>query len=97
MSLSIAEHFSVLVDPRQPGKIDHALADILLQCVTAVICGSEGWQDIRSFGVARLDWLKWLGGGFENCIPADDTIARVVSCLNPKQLQSCFINWMQAA
>jgi predicted transposase YbfD/YdcC len=96
MSLSIAEHFSVLVDPRQQGKIEHSLNDILILCISAVICGAEGWQDIRTFGLARLEWLKRLGG-FENGIPADDTLARVVSCLNPKQLQACFTNWMQAA
>lgn len=36
-------------------------------------------------------------GSFKNGIPVHDTIARVVSSLGPKVLQSCFINWMKLA
>jgi len=96
MKISITEHFSELIDPRQWCKIEHSLNDILILCITAVICGAEGWQDIRTFGLARLPWLKTVGG-FEHGIPVDDTIARVISCLNPRQLQACFMAWMNAA
>lgn len=96
MKLSLTEHFSVIKDPRQQSKVDHELVDILILCITAVICGAEGWQDIESFGHSRLEWLKQFGN-FKNGIPVDDTIARVVSSLNPKALQKCFIDWMQNA
>lgn len=96
MNLSITEHFSVLKDPRQQSKVEHELTDILILCITAVICGAEGWQAIESFGHSRLEWLKQFGN-FENGIPVDDTIARVISSLNPKELQRCFIDWMQDA
>jgi len=36
-------------------------------------------------------------GSFKNGIPVHDTIARVVSSLDPKMMQSCFINWMKSA
>lgn len=58
-----------------------------------MVSGAEGWEDIEMFGEERLNWLK-LYGDFENGIPAHDTIARVISRINPKQLQSCFIKWM---
>lgn len=96
MKISITEHFEELEDPRQEGKIEHKLEDILLLCISAIICGAEGWHDIEIFGQARLDWLK-KHGDFEYGIPVDDTIARVMSALNPKQLQTCFVNWMKAA
>ncbi|OKV88440.1 hypothetical protein AWP66_03590, partial [Escherichia coli] len=34
---------------------------------------------------------EWAEGG----IPVHDTIARVVSCINPAKFHECFINWMR--
>ena len=63
-------------------------------CLCGDLCGAEGWSDIEEFGKTRKDWLQ-SKGLLKQGIPVDDTIARVVSVLNPKQLQQCFINWMQ--
>ncbi|EHM3444056.1 ISAs1 family transposase, partial [Salmonella enterica subsp. enterica] len=95
MSLSkLLDHISVIPDYRQQGKIDHKLMDILLLTVCAVISGAEGWGEITDFGRAHLGWLK-IYGDFANGIPTDDTIARVVSSVNPKKFQECFVKWMQ--
>ena len=87
------EHFSIIKDPRQSWKIEHKLFDILLRTICAVIAGADGWEDIEEFGNERLDWLKQYGD-FENGIPVHDTIARVISQINPKQFQKSFICWM---
>jgi predicted transposase YbfD/YdcC len=90
---SLFEHFSIIKDPRQSWKIEHKLFDILLLTVCAVIAGAEGWEDIEEFGKERLDWLRQYGD-FEQGIPVHDTIARVISQINPKQFQKSFLNWM---
>ena len=64
-----------------------------LALICAVIAGADGWEDIEEFGNERLDWLKQYGD-FENGIPVHDTIARVISQINPKQFQKSFICWM---
>ena len=87
-------HFADITDPRQLGKVEHKLFDIILLTISAVISGAEGWEDIEMFGEERLDWLR-LYGDFDNGIPAHDTIARVISRIEPKELQSSFIKWMQ--
>lgn len=92
---TFAIHFADITDPRQLGKIEHKLFDIILLTISAVIAGAEGWEDIEVFGNERLDWLK-LYGDFDNGIPAHDTIARVISQINPKQLQTSFVTWMQS-
>ena len=33
---------------------------------------------------------------YENGIPRHDTVARVMSCLSPTALQSCFVSWVQS-
>jgi len=89
-------HFNDIPDPRIERCKRHALMDILFLSISAVLCGAEGWEEIEDFGHARLDWLKkyFL---FENGIPKHDTIARVLSRLDPKALQSSFIAWMNDA
>jgi len=90
---SLQEHFSIIKDHRQTGKVVYPLDDLLVLCVCAIICGAEGWSDIEEFGHSRKEWLNEKGL-LKKGIPVDDTIARAVSMLNPKALQSCFINWM---
>ncbi|QMJ69877.1 ISAs1 family transposase [Escherichia fergusonii] len=90
----LMEHISVIPDYRQAWKVEHKLSDILLLTICAVISGAEGWEDVQDFGETHLDFLK-LYGDFEHGIPIHDTIARVVSCINPKKFHECFINWMQ--
>jgi predicted transposase YbfD/YdcC len=62
--------------------------------MAAVVCGAEGWEEIEDFGKEREDWLRQYLP-FANGIPGHDTIARVMSRLNPKALQESFVAWMQ--
>ena len=94
-AFDLMNRLSVIYDARQKWKVNHKLADILLLVICAVIAGCEGWEEIEDFGNERLDWLKKYGE-FEFGIPSHHTIARVVSAVNPKQFQKCFIEWMQA-
>lgn len=87
-------HITIIPDYRQSWKVEHKLSDILLLTICAVISGAEGWEDIEDFGETHIDFLKQYGD-FKNGIPVHDTIARVVSCINPKKFHECFINWMR--
>lgn len=91
-----AEHFSTIEDPRQQVKVTYKLFDVLFLTVSAVVAGCDGWEQIEDFGRARLSWLRNLGFCQEG-IPVHDTIARLIARIDPAQLQSSFINWMQAA
>lgn len=92
---SLLSHFSVIKDPRQLCKIEHELSDILILCVVGVVCGAEGWHDIEMVGHSRIKWFQERGL-LSNGVPVDDTLARIISRINPEQLQSCFIAWMKA-
>ncbi|MFP3344618.1 ISAs1 family transposase, partial [Halomonas sp. SIMBA_159] len=90
-----SQFFSVIQDPPKSAKISYALLDILFLTVCATIAGIEGLEDIEDFGEAHLDWLQDKGL-FRQGIPVHDTIARVVSSIEPNQFQDCFLKWMQA-
>jgi len=96
MHNSLVEHFSIIPDTRQRCKVEHELIDIIILCIVGIICGADGWQDIKFVGEARLKWFQERGL-LLNGIPVDDTIARVISQICPQQFQQCFINWMKSA
>lgn len=92
---AFSEYFSELKDPRQTAKISYPLFDVLFLTVCAVITGAEGWEDIEDFGEVHLDWFQ-KKGLFPDGLPVHDTIARIVSRLEPTQFQQCFIHWAQS-
>ncbi len=87
-------HFSVIPDPRIERSKKYPLIEILFLCMSAVVSGAEGWEEIEDFGQARQDWLRHFLP-YRNGIAGHDAIARVMSRLDPKALQTSFVGWMQ--
>jgi len=95
MSNQLLIHFSTLPDPRVERTKRYPLNEIILLIICAALSGFEGWKQIKDFGEIKLEWLrKFLP--YENGIPVDDTIARVMHKLDTKAFQSCFVSWMQS-
>lgn len=91
--MSFLSHFSELSDPRSHINVKHDFIDVMFLAVSAVLSGAEGWSDIEDFGRDKLDWLKQYRP-FTNGIPVDDTIARIIRVVCPKQLNQAFLNWV---
>lgn len=95
MDATLLKHFETLDDPRVDRTKRYPLIEIVFLIISATVSGCEGWKSIRDFGVMKLDWLKkYLP--YENGIPVDDTIARVMRKLNTKEFENCFMGWMQS-
>ena len=47
-------HFKDLEDPRQQGKVDYPLEEILILCLLAVLAGADTVTDIALFGRKTL-------------------------------------------
>ncbi len=45
--------------------------DILVIAVCAVICGAEGWEDIKEYGQAQVEWFQEVLG-LPHGIPGHD-------------------------
>jgi predicted transposase YbfD/YdcC len=91
--MAFMDHFGRVEDPRSRINQRHDLHDILFLTVSAIMSGAEGWKDIKEFGDAKLGWLRQFRA-FEEGIPVDDTIARVISALVPEQFLDCFVSWV---
>jgi hypothetical protein len=53
--ITIADHFSMMSDPRIERTKRHKLIDILTIAICAVICGADGWVGIETYGCARAN------------------------------------------
>lgn len=95
LSESFLNHFAKLKDPRNENHRNkqHLLSDILVLTILAVICGAESWVDVEDFGYSKEDWLKTFLK-LPHGIPSHDTIGRLYSLLDAKQLQGCFLSWI---
>jgi predicted transposase YbfD/YdcC len=87
-------YFSTLTDPRVERSKEHLLSDIIFITIAAVICGAETWNDIELYGITKELWLKEFLK-LPNGIPSHDTFNRVFSALNPKELETCFVEWVK--
>ena len=90
---SIAAHFRQLPDPRVRRTRRHALEDILVITLCAVICGADDWASIARFGRAKQKWFR----GFlalPHGIPSHDTFGRVFAALAPEAFKAAFLAWV---
>jgi predicted transposase YbfD/YdcC len=86
------EHFEPIEDPRQSGKVDYPLVEILLLVLIAVLGGAEGWVEVAAFGRKKLAFLRRFAP-FANGTPSHDQLGTVFAALDAEQFQSCFIAW----
>lgn len=95
MSATFLKHFDSISDPRIERCKKHNLLDILLLAISAVMSGSEGWEDIENFGHIKIDWLRQYRP-FEAGIPRHDTIARVICRLKADEIEQAFQAWISS-
>lgn len=92
---SIHEHFADVNDPRQLGKVEHPLINIIFITICGVLCGADNWVAIETFGNAQTEWLSHYLN-LENGIPSHDTMGKTFALINPDKFRKGFLNWMQA-
>jgi len=92
---SLSDHFRQLTDPRIERSKRHALDDILIISICALLCGAEGFAEMEEFGKAQREWLSRLLE-LPNGIPSHDTFGRVFALLDPVQFSEAFTAWTQS-
>lgn len=93
--VSIARYFADLTDPRIDRTEKHALGDILVIAMRAIIAGADSWEEVEQFGVAKRDWLRTFLT-LPNGVPSHDTFYRVFARLDPDKFGACVARWTGA-
>jgi predicted transposase YbfD/YdcC len=94
-AIALTDCFADLPDPRVARTRLHALTDILVIAICAVLCGAEGWEDIVEFSQAKHLWLHERLR-LENGLPCADTYRRIFARLDPDAFGERFLRWVQA-
>lgn len=93
--LRLADVFVSITDPRQAGKVEHDLVELLVVAVNAVLVGADTFVEIELWAKEKLDWLR----GYlqlEAGIPSHDTFGRLFSVINPDEFEAAFRRWVGA-
>ena len=81
--------FDAIDEPRQAGKVEHRLIDILAITVCAVLAHAETVEDIELYGKHKEKWLR----GFlalPKGIPSHDTFRRVFMLIDAQKFEPAF-------
>lgn len=92
---SLHKHFADVSDPRQAGKVEHPLINIIFITICGVLCGADNWVAIEAFGNAQVEWLSQFLD-LTKGIPSHDTMGKTFALINPDSFRQGFLNWMQA-
>lgn len=95
IDINILDHFEGLEDPRIDRKKLYPLSEILLVVLCGSICSAKSWREFVIFGEEKIEYLRRFLA-FENGIPSKNTIARVLSMIDPEKFKTCFINWVNS-
>jgi predicted transposase YbfD/YdcC len=93
--LRLADVFVSITDPRQAGKVEHDLVELLVVAVNAVLVGADTFVEIELWAKEKLDWLRsYLK--LEHGIPSHDTFGRLFGVINPDEFEAAFRRWVGA-
>lgn len=91
--VSLAQAFSVIVDPRVVGRSTYDLVEMLVVSVCAMLCGADSFVDIELWANERLDWLRRFMK-LKHGIASHDTLGRVFGMLDAHAVEASFRSWV---
>jgi len=83
--------FRSMQDPRA-ANARHSFSDILTITILALLCGSDSWEAVETWGCGNAQWLEEFLD-LPHGIPSHDTFDRVFGMLDPLAFEACFTNW----
>lgn len=74
--MRLADVFVTITDPRQAGKVEHDMVELLVVAENAVLVGADTFVEIELWANEKLDWLRrYLK--LEHGIPSHETFGRL--------------------
>lgn len=90
----LKNYFEDISDPRVLGRTQHKLIDILVMGVIAIMVHAETWVEMEEYCNSNIDWFKKFLD-LNNGVPSHDTFCRVFSLIDPVELESAFMKWVE--
>jgi len=93
--LRLADVFVSISDPRQSGKVEHDLVELLVVAVNAVLVGADTFVEIELWAKEKLDWLR-RSLRLVHGIASHDTFGRLFGVIDPCQFEAAFRRWVSS-
>ena len=91
---SVQEGFKDIEDPRAADNQGYRLVDLLMIIVCAILAGANTITDIHTYGQLKIGMLQQFLQ--MNSAPSYDVFWWLLTRLNPRQIESCFVHWIQS-
>ena len=91
---SVREGFKDIEDPRAEDNQGYRLIDLLIVIVCAILAGANTITDIHTYAQVKIGMLRQFL--HMNTAPSYDVFWWLLTRLNPKQVESCFVRWIQS-
>ena len=92
----LLDRFGEVGDPREPAKVKFPLDEVLFLVTCATIAGCDDYDEIASWGVRHVDFLRGYGE-FWFGVPKEDWLRVVLNRIDPTLFEACFASWAAAA
>ncbi len=90
---SLLEHFSEIMDDRQPCRVMYPLGEVLLLVVCGTMAACDDYDDIVLWGERHLGFLRRLQE-FHHGIPCADWLRVAMNRIGPDLFALCFLNFV---
>jgi len=91
----LLDHFSVIEDARQPHRVAHPMAELLLLAVCGTIADCDDYDAIAAWGEAHLAFLR-RSLPFYHGVPTGRWLTIMMNRINPALFSACFTSWVRA-
>lgn len=93
---ALLDHFGRIDDPRDPRRVAHPLAEVLLVVVCGTIADCDDFEAIAAWGAAHMGFLRGYLP-YHHGVPGGRWLTLLMNRINPALLSAAFMAWVREA
>ncbi len=91
---ALLDHFAVVEDPREPWRVAHPLAEVLLLVVCGTIADCDDYEGIAEWGKAHLEFLRRFLP-YHHGVPGERWLTILMNRIDPALFSDAFTSWVR--
>jgi predicted transposase YbfD/YdcC len=91
---ALLDHFAVIEDPREPWRVAHPLAEVLLLVVCGTIADCDDYEGIAEWGKAHLAFLRRFLP-YHHGVPGERWLTILMNRIDPVLFSDAFTSWVR--
>ena len=91
---ALLDHFAVIEDPRDPWRVAHPLAEVLLLVVCGTIADCDDYEGIADWGEAHLNFLRGFLP-YHHGVPGARWLTILMNRIDPALFSCAFTAWVR--